>query len=430
MIPELNFNSSDFPNTWKDDIRMNFLFAPFRERFINPEGWDGKMNFWTTTIQELCIKSQSPLISQVSLCAALHRKGKQPQCLDVVLDNMFRQGLILSVDEFNKAANLNQGWHRWGLDVLVQKPVVWGFSSVQSLLSWSKKDATYVVLSVVKDLAAKLLKRYRDLVDTKWTDTAVFLDTFREECEDICPMQSFNLALIQLQNDRNAVVFEQDGKKVIKFKKVDEKKVLPLSQVDKGILSLKSAKDTLINDVDELEEKILSCTNSIKQLLKNGYKNKSMMMLKRKKRLEIILEKKTTALDNIESLLYRLRNTGSEKLVLEAYKTGVQAMKGTISGELNLDNVDQVMSDVEEVLDDYREVQATLSKPVEEDNLEEYEDELKELLSMEVKNSSQVMTSDEDLMRRLVALRAPPEVSPPTKKSTKSKGIRVPDNLL
>ncbi|XP_055937783.1 charged multivesicular body protein 7-like [Argiope bruennichi] len=434
MSLELHFRRSDFPIDWNDDIRMNFLFSPFRERSVNPEGYDAKINFWISTIQDLCMKSQCPVISNTALCAAFDRKNRQPVCLDIVLENMMRQGLIMRMNDYTKIEQ-EKGWLGWSFDMLVQKPVSWGFSSVHSLLNFNKTEEKFIILSVVKDLSAKILKRYYELIDTKWTDNAVFLEHLRQECKDICSESNFELAVMQLQREKIASVFEEYGEKVIKFRKFEEKKIEPLSEIDKGVLSLKRARDTILDDMDALETSILSCEEEAKNLVKKGFKSKAMLSLKKKKRLETLLKKKSIAFDNIENLLCQLKNTGTEKMVLEAYRTGVQAMKRTTTGELDLDNIDVVMSDVQGVLEDYNEVQSTLSKSVTaDDSLEEFEEELENLIAEDKspvkekrRKESTPRVNDDELLKRLEALRAPPEdISPIKKPTTVQKPLRAP----
>lgn len=69
-------------------------------------------------------------------------------------------------------------------------------------------------------------------------------------------------------------------------------------------------------------------------------------------------------------------------------------------------------------MDDYSEVQNTLSKPVSmEDSLEEFEAELDELLSEEKTEKAAAMrakdspprVNDDEILKRLAALRTPPE---------------------
>ncbi|GIY01136.1 charged multivesicular body protein 7 [Caerostris extrusa] len=425
MSLELSFRRSDFPIDWNDDVRMNFLFSPFRERSVNPEGYDAKVNFWITTIQDLCIKSQSPVIILSSLCSAFERKNRQPVCLDVALENMHRQGLITKMSEYDNIEQ-EKGWLGWGFNILIQKPVSWGFSSVQNLLISNRTDEKFVLIPVVKDLASKVMNRYYELVDTKWTDNAVFLEHLKQECRDICSESNFQLAVIQLQREKKACVFEEYGEKVIKFRKLEEKKIEPLSEVDK-------ARDTMSDDMETLETNILSCEEEAKCFLRKGLKSKAMLSLKKKKRLELLFNKKSVALDNIENLLSQLKNSGTEKMILEAYRYGVQAMKKTTTGELDLDNIDEIMSDVKGTLDDYSEVQNTLARSVTADeSLDEFEEELEELIA---ENNSPIKerhptpkANDEELLKRLEALRAPPEDISPVKKKPAiiHKPLRAP----
>lgn len=90
MAKKLNLKNISLPEDWSDDIRMNFLFAAFREKTVNPEGWQAKMKFWTDFIEDLCLKCECPLINHNMLHSALKRKGNFPQCLDVVLENMYK----------------------------------------------------------------------------------------------------------------------------------------------------------------------------------------------------------------------------------------------------------------------------------------------------------------------------------------------------
>lgn len=59
------------------------------------------------------------------------------------------QGLITTLSEFSKIEP-EKGWIGWGFDLIVQKPVSWGFSTLQTFLKWKNKEESFVVISVVK----------------------------------------------------------------------------------------------------------------------------------------------------------------------------------------------------------------------------------------------------------------------------------------
>lgn len=420
-----NMKLTVLPECWNDEVRMNFLFSVFRLKSVNPEGWTDKMNFWFNTITDLCHQNKNCVINDVTLKSAFRRNGREPQCLDAVLEHMAEHGTIMDIGEFSKIGE--QGWLGWGINLLIQKPITWGFSTVQSFLKWGKRDERFIVVHIVKDFARKLFQRYNDLVAAEAIDNSIFFENFEEKCRDICTGINFRLALVQLQKEKKAYVFNDSGKEIIKFRKPMEDNVKPLSDVDKGVLKLQKAKEFTLNEIEKLEREMESLKKEAKALIGQGNKTSAMAALKKKKRLDSLLEKKTIAFDNLDSLQCQLQNSGSEKLVLEAYKAGAQAMKVATKDDLDIDRVDTLLAEMEEVYDNYKEVQDTLAKPVGDgDSLEDYEDELEQLMQetkpatnrlkpqeMEYPKPtrSREIATDEDLMKRLAALRSPPKDS-------------------
>lgn len=72
------------PPEWKDDQRMTVLFAPFRDRSLNPQSWDRKLKFWTHVISEDCRQNNRIIVDVKELQSRFVRNGKKPGCLDVV----------------------------------------------------------------------------------------------------------------------------------------------------------------------------------------------------------------------------------------------------------------------------------------------------------------------------------------------------------
>lgn len=80
----------DFPACWKDEERMNVLFAPFRSRTINPTAWDSKIKFWTELIEQWCRHHKKILISPIEFNNHFQRNGKIPTCLASVFEDLNR----------------------------------------------------------------------------------------------------------------------------------------------------------------------------------------------------------------------------------------------------------------------------------------------------------------------------------------------------
>lgn len=432
---------SILPSCWEDDVRMNVLFSNFRSQSVNPTGWQDKMNFWVNLITDYCHQTKSVMFTHEELCLIFERHGCVPQCLKAVLDHMDRQGNTMSVAEFSRIPSQKKSWLNWGYDVLLYRPVTWGLSAFQNAMHWNQKDDRYVMISVVQDLASKILRRHTDQVNSQWTDNVIFLEALEEQCKDICTGMSLQMALIQMQKDSEALLIEVNGMQVVKFRAKDEAAVSPLSEIDHGILRLQKARDSVQKEVDKADYEIDRCIQDAKHFLKVGCKTKAMMCLKRKKRVDKLLQKKVATLDNIEHLLCQLQESTSEKMVLQAYNAGVLAMKSAVKGGLDLDNIDTTMADVEEMLETAHEIQDAVSKPVgpvAEQDMSAFEEELEELLSADSINVSadisvpaqRASTSDENVLDKLLNLPAPPTSVSPLKVGVSSKTAPIQRQMV
>ena len=47
---------------WEDDQRMNALFAPVRNKQVNPESWNSKINFWLNLIEKWCDANEVAMV--------------------------------------------------------------------------------------------------------------------------------------------------------------------------------------------------------------------------------------------------------------------------------------------------------------------------------------------------------------------------------
>lgn len=97
-----------FPECWKDNVRMDVLFAPFRPRDINPLNYDNKMKFWKQMIQKYCDQKGSAAVSLAELRTAFKRADKRPHALEAVLDDMQSNRELQSIQTF-----LEPPQHTW-----------------------------------------------------------------------------------------------------------------------------------------------------------------------------------------------------------------------------------------------------------------------------------------------------------------------------
>lgn len=83
-------DNAEFDKMWSDDQKMSVMFSVFRDKSVNPLSWEQKMNFWQETIERYCEKNDLVIVLPSTLPTYFTRKGRTPQCLDVVIAEMKR----------------------------------------------------------------------------------------------------------------------------------------------------------------------------------------------------------------------------------------------------------------------------------------------------------------------------------------------------
>lgn len=130
QITQQNDLPDDFyPLCWQDDERMDNLFAPFRDKSVNPVNYETKMKFWKNLIQEYCTIKGNPTVSLGELRSAFQRKGKKPYCIDTVLDELMADGSAKTRSQFMEEPLLT--WSGWAVHKLVKAPLRWSFDKVK-----------------------------------------------------------------------------------------------------------------------------------------------------------------------------------------------------------------------------------------------------------------------------------------------------------
>lgn len=155
LATKQNGMDSDFyPLCWQDDERMENLFAPFRDKSVNPVNYETKMKFWKNLIQEYCKNQGNPTVSLGQLRMAFQRKEKRPYCIDTVLDELIVEGLAKTKQQFLEAPLLT--WSGWVVHKLVKAPLRWSFDKVKERVvsaatnGNSDENTEYVLIEVAK----------------------------------------------------------------------------------------------------------------------------------------------------------------------------------------------------------------------------------------------------------------------------------------
>lgn len=79
-----------FPSCWSDDERMDALFAEIRSSSTNPADYPAKIKFWTDLVREVCERERLLILDYTVLCEKFRRKGRIPQSLTAVIQELLR----------------------------------------------------------------------------------------------------------------------------------------------------------------------------------------------------------------------------------------------------------------------------------------------------------------------------------------------------
>lgn len=366
------------PPEWDDDERMNFMFSDFGEnRDVNATAWDSKMDFWTALVVKSCRDRGTVCVSLQELNKTFRRKEKSPLGLATVIQSMARCGKIQRESEF--AANVDCGWLSWGVGLLLVKPLKWTFST---LLGSNRVplEESFVVIELVKEKAAELLKVYRS---SEFASRSIL--SFPELCtlsSDVCADEStLCMALLQLQRDKQVTVSLHEGEKIVKFCQVGQEHVSPVSDVDMGIYQLQRSEKLLGERVEKLGLEADKCKEEARVLLREGKKSQALRCLRGRKRVEKRADSLFAKLESIRGILDRIAQSQTDKMVMQAYQAGVSALRLSLK-DVTVERAESLVDQIQELCDTQDEVNQTISGGVigADEDIDELEEELKSLL--------------------------------------------------
>ncbi|XP_059192874.1 charged multivesicular body protein 7 [Centropristis striata] len=378
MLQMSNSTEMTLPPEWDDDERMNFMFSDFSEnRDVNTTDWDSKMDFWTALIIKCCRERGTVCVSLQDLNKTFRRKEKSPLGLATVVQSMARGGKIQRESEF--AANVDCGWVSWGVGLLLVKPLKWTFST---LLGSSRVplEESFVVLELVKEKAAELLRVYRS---SEYANHSIM--SFQELCtlsSDVCTDEStLCMALLQLQRDKQVTVSLHEGEKIVKFCQTGQDRISPVSDVDMGIYQLQRSEKLLGERVEKLGLEADKCKEEAKVLLREGKKSQALRCLRGRKRVEKRADSLFAKLESIRGILDRIAQSQTDKMVMQAYQAGVSALRLSLK-DVTVERAESLVDQIQELCDTQDEVNQTLSSGVTsaDEDMDELEEELKSLL--------------------------------------------------
>jgi len=329
-------------------------------------------------------------------------------------------GLIIDSNRFAAGLVAQQSWGGWFRNI--------GWKAVQSLgdsvLGHNPESLT--IPQVAENLMKKLLEKLKK--EEAW---------LMQKHHKILELSSIEL----LKDEDNKVTFkylclkklvavvEVNEVRFVKIANDNSTEVVSFNDEDICIIKLRQTLAALEKEIETQEDEVKNLGLKVKQLLKSDSRSSAKATLKRQKLLEAKLQKKLDQKFNLETLLDEIINTDSNKSVIQSYKAGVEELKSKLK-DLNAENVDDVLSDLHEVLEEGDQLSESISRNIQDDSLdaEELEKELLELSKdesdLDLSKELQTSMTEEDklLIKQLEELEVnelEPEIS--FRKEEKSK---------
>ena len=389
---KISDNSADFierpylPDCWNDDKRMDVLFHPFRIREINPEGWDLKMNFWINLINKWCLFDRKVVFTIDEIRQNFNRDERLPHldCIKLVVSHMKRQNKILFKDDIvnqKKCSESNRTslLANWALNSLIMKPITfgWNWLSTKDDDGHSNDDK---ILSIHQDyrlinvetiqIISESIESYIKNIETTCMSYSKFINMVNKNVFDEKKLDEFsmNMVLIYLESQNKIKIYEDAGFKIIKFTNNIQTK-----DADITLAKLEMVKEILEKEASNMEKRMKTLNDEVHVSITNGNKEKTLLLLKRKKRLENRVKEKDLQIDNIEILCSQLLETGSHQLMIKTFQMANDVLK---KNSAKIEDVENVMSQMDDILNNQSMINEELNRPIQESTQLELEAEL------------------------------------------------------
>ncbi|KAF7490876.1 Charged multivesicular body protein 7 [Sarcoptes scabiei] len=348
--PILSLDRPYLPECWADDKRMDVLFNPFRIREINPEA--------VFTLDEF----RHNFI----------RDGRMPHldCCRLILTHMKRQRKLLFKDElFPNRTKSNQSEQTlsllgWTLHSLIVRPISYGWNYISSKFD-ENVDKIMPIYQEYPLINVETLNILTETVESSIKNSETTCMSYQKFlhylnrnvfAEKKCDQSTLETIVLHLQHRNRLRIYEESNFKIVKFGKQIE-----LKDTDITLVRLEITREILEKESLRLEEKMNALNEDARQAVRNNSKDKALLFLKRKKRLENRLNEKDQQIDNIEVLCGQLLETDSQQLMMQAFQIANNVLKRNTA---KIDDVENVMMQIDETLTDVSNVNQELSRNI------------------------------------------------------------------
>ncbi|XP_012525198.1 charged multivesicular body protein 6-A [Monomorium pharaonis] len=201
-----------------------------------------------------------------------------------------------------------------------------------------------------------------------------------------------------------------------------------VTEQDKAILQVKQTRDKIKQYQKKIEQSLEKERLLAKELLKNGKKERALLLLRKKKYQEQVLSRADGQVENLERMVHDLEFAQIEVKVVDGLKVGNSALN-QLHALLSIDEIEKVMDETREGIEKQREIDEVLSSTFaaeEEIDESEIEAELDALMEADINEKApeipkNVLLPDVPTRQPTEDLEEEVEEEEPKKKKTKEK---------
>ncbi|ERL93876.1 charged multivesicular body protein 7 [Dendroctonus ponderosae] len=406
-----NIPENKLPEGLKDESRLNVLFAPLRNKGVNAKDWEDKIASWKSIIKIYCESNNVYSFTLSSLNLVFIRHGRTPPCLGEVISDMIQNHEVEVTEVFLKKTS--HTWSGWLTDVVIKRPLAWSYNTMKKTI-FPPKNSQYVHLEVVKSRSEELLQSIPDNFKNKVLSLKELLKVIKKESGNL---ENTKLLLHYLENKQHISVKVLPNHNLhneldtFLVKIGQTQAASPITDADVAVHTLEQNAKMISKHVENLEDEIDTCIEDAKGHLRKKHKQLAKSCLVKKHQLEKQLEKKASALHNVQNCLEQLKGTHSNTHVWEAYKNALDAFNTTYRETgLDEDAIDDTMVKLDEALDTNEDIQSALARsPMNDEDTTALEKELEDLLKADINDQDQPPNDDsgmsDDLDKRFGTLK-------------------------
>ncbi|KRY00293.1 Charged multivesicular body protein 7 [Trichinella pseudospiralis] len=299
-----------------DDETMQHMFSKFRSKESNPNGYSRKLQFWMDSIRNLVYSKGNPIFTLGQLKQEFQWKNYTPACLDHVIYEMLKGGIIMTRTEYE---NSLYGWFYKNLQKILRES--WNYIFPHN----NDREIEY-------SLGEQILCKVQKLsLDSTISENVISWNELRREIADICPLKrALDLVLSYLQSVRLVSSYQtDDAETLLKFCLSSENVYPEITDIDISIY--------------KLEDFAVVSTRQKK------YSEAKRFILK-KRYHENILANKLDAIYNLQSLYLKLMSAKNNAMVTGALETSKTALRNKLNADISFSEAAEVQTDIEDSL--------------------------------------------------------------------------------